>query len=44
MQKYDNDTNHGENPAKQKVWSDDVASQMNELEPYSSSEVNIVHN
>jgi len=44
QQKYDEDTNHGENPAKQKVWSDDIANQMNELEPYSSTEVNIVHN
>jgi hypothetical protein len=43
-EKYDIDTNHGENPAKQKVWEDDVANQMNELEKYSSTEVNVVRN
>jgi hypothetical protein len=42
--KYDNDTNHGENPAKQKVWEDDVASQMKDLDKYSSTEVNVVRN
>ena len=42
--KYDDDTNHGENPAKQKVWEDDVASQMKELDKYSSTEVNVVRN
>lgn len=42
--KYDEDTNHGENPAKQKVWEDDIANQMKELEQYSSTEVNVVHN
>ena len=43
-EKYDEDTNHGENAAKQKVWSDDVASQMKDLEQYSSTEVNVVKN
>lgn len=43
-EKYDNDTNHGENPAKQKVWEDDVASQMKDLEQYSSATVNVVKN
>ena len=40
--KYDEDTNHGENPAKQKVWEDDVANQLKELDQYSSTDVNIV--
>lgn len=43
-EKYDNDTNHGENPAKQKVWEDDVASQMKALDQYSSTMVNVVKN
>jgi hypothetical protein len=42
--KYDNDTNHGENPAKQKVWDDDVASQLKGLDQYVSTEVNVVKN
>jgi len=42
--KYDEDTNHGENPAKQKVWSDDVAGQMKELDQFSSASVNVVQN
>jgi len=41
-EKYDQDTNHGENPAKQKVWEDDVAIQMKALDQYSSTEVNVV--
>jgi len=44
QRKYDEDTNHGENPAKQKVWGDDVANQMKDLEKYSSTTVNIVQN
>lgn len=43
-EKYDNDTNHGENPAKQKVWEDDVAGQMKDLDQYSSATVNVVKN
>ncbi len=43
QRKYDEETNHGENPAKQKVWSDDVANQMAELTQYSSTQVNVVH-
>jgi len=42
--KYDEDTNHGENPAKQKVWSDDVTNQLKELDQYSSTMVNVVQN
>ncbi len=43
-EKYDKDTNHGENPAKQKVWSDDIANQMKELDKYASTMVNVVQN
>lgn len=39
--KYDNDTNHGENPAKQKVWDDDIASQMKDLDKYSEINVDV---
>ena len=42
QRKYDEDTNHGENPAKQKIWIDDVASQLQALDQYSSTEVNVV--
>jgi hypothetical protein len=40
--KYDNDTNHGLNAAKQQVWADDIQKQLQELDAYSSTEVNTV--
>ena len=40
--KYDNDTEHSMNAAKQKVWNDLVAQQLKDLEKYASTEVNIV--
>lgn len=40
--KYDNDTEHGLNSAKQKIWEDDVNSRIKELDAYSSTEINIV--
>jgi hypothetical protein len=40
--KYDNDTNHGLNAAKQQVWIDDIQKQLQELDAYSSTEVNTV--
>jgi hypothetical protein len=43
-EKYDNETNHGENPAKQKLWSDDVANQLKDLDKYSTEDVNVVKN
>ncbi|HXB11149.1 MAG TPA: DUF922 domain-containing protein, partial [Bacteroidia bacterium] len=43
-EKYDNETNHGENPAKQKLWSDDVANQLKDLDKYSAEDVNVVKN
>ena len=41
-EKYDNDTNHGLNAAKQQVWADDVKKQLTELDAYSNTEVNTV--
>jgi hypothetical protein len=40
--KYDDDTQHGINAAKQQIWMDNIAKQLAELEKYSSTEVNIV--
>lgn len=40
-QKYDDDTNHGENPAKQKVWADDIAQQLAALDKYSDINVDV---
>lgn len=40
--KYDNDTNHGLNAAKQQVWADDIQKQLQELDAYSNTEVNTV--
>jgi hypothetical protein len=40
--KYDKDTNHGENPAKQKLWDDDIAKQLKDLDQFSSTTVNVV--
>lgn len=41
QQKYDNDTNHGENPAKQKVWDNDIANQLAALDKYSDINVDV---
>lgn len=40
--KYDNDTEHGMNAAKQQVWNENIAKQLKELEQFTSTEVNIV--
>lgn len=40
--KYDTDTNHGLNAAKQQVWIDDIQKQLQELDAYSGTEVNTV--
>ena len=39
--KYDDDTEHGLNPAKQKVWDADIAQQLKDLDSYSNITVNI---
>jgi hypothetical protein len=40
--KYDNDTEHSINAAKQQVWNESIAKQLAELSDYASTEVNIV--
>ena len=40
--KYDSDTEHGRNAAKQKVWEDNIALQLKDLGEFSSTEVNTV--
>jgi hypothetical protein len=42
--KYDNDTEHGINPAKQEVWNKRVALELKELEAYSAIEIDIRRN
>ena len=39
--KYDNDTQHGINSAKQKVWEEDIARRLKELDAYKELSVNI---
>lgn len=41
-EKYDNDTQHGINAAKQEVWNDNIARQLKALDAFSSISVNIV--
>lgn len=40
--KYDTDTEHGLNAAKQEVWIKNIAERLKELDAYSSTEVDIV--
>jgi hypothetical protein len=39
--KYDKDTEHGLNSAKQKIWEEDIQNRLKELEGYSRSSINI---
>lgn len=39
--KYDADTEHGINSAKQKVWNEDITQRLKELDTYSGLSVNI---
>lgn len=41
--KYDKDTQHGINSAKQQVWNESIAQQLKELEKYSSTEIDIAN-
>ena len=41
--KYDNDTEHGLNAAKQQVWQEKVKKELEDLEKYSSTEIDIVN-
>jgi hypothetical protein len=38
---YDDFTEHGRNPARQKIWNEKVAAELKELDAYSSTDVNI---
>ena len=40
--KYDNQTEHGLNAAKQKMWADNVQKELKDLEAYSSTQINTV--
>jgi hypothetical protein len=42
QQKYDKDTEHGLNPAKQQSWSDDIHKRLTELNAYSETSINTV--
>jgi hypothetical protein len=41
-EKYDNDTQHGINAAKQQLWNDTIAKQLQDLEAFASIAVDIV--
>jgi len=41
--KYDEDTEHGINSAKQKVWSEKIAQELIEYEPYSVASIDIAN-
>lgn len=38
---YDNDTEHSQNSAKQKLWNQDISNQLKLLENFSSTEIDI---
>jgi len=40
--KYDKDTEHGLNAAKQQVWSDDIAARLGAAEAFTATEINVV--
>lgn len=42
QEKYDNETNHGLNAARQQVWIDDIKKQLADMDAYSNTEVNTV--
>ena len=44
QEKYDNDTEHGLNSAKQALWEENIQEQINELSEYSSTVVNVKKN
>jgi len=41
-EKYDTETNHGTNAARQQEWVDKVKKELDELDAYSSTDVNTV--
>jgi hypothetical protein len=42
QEKYDKDTEHGLNAAKQQVWVDDIHKRLKKLDAYSNTEINTV--
>ena len=42
QEKYDKDTEHGLNGAKQQVWADDIQKRIKELDAFSGTEINTV--
>ncbi len=42
QEKYDKDTEHGLNAAKQQVWTDDIQKRIKELDAFSGTEINTV--
>jgi hypothetical protein len=42
-EKYDKDTEHGLNSAKQKIWDADIKAKLKELEAFSKSNINIAN-
>lgn len=43
QEKYDNDTEHGMNAVKQKMWSEDITRQLEELKQFESTEIDVVN-
>ena len=41
--KYETDTQGGLNSAKQQLWADNIQKQLNAMEKFSSTDINIVH-
>jgi hypothetical protein len=41
--KYDKDTEHGMNSAKQQVWNESIAAQLKELDKYASTEIDVAN-
>lgn len=41
--KYDKDTQHGVNPAKQQVWNEDIQKRIKELDAYSATAIDVTH-
>jgi uncharacterized protein DUF922 len=42
-EKYDKDTQHGANPAKQQLWMDDIQKRIKELDKYAASAIDVSH-
>lgn len=42
QEKYDKDTQHGTNPAKQQLWNEDIQRRIKELDKYAASAIDVV--